>query len=687
MSTNERFDESITAWLEQTAPARLPDRVLEATFERTRTSRQQIGWRAIVGRAGVTRSVAALGGAAAVVTVAAALALGSFDDRPAVAGPPSSGDPGSAFVGTWLSTGDSDGGTQTMTVRVSADGAVEIVVTDDIASVCSRTPSTMTGTGRVEGSTRLVIPFPVYTCDDGSEPETLSGPPLEEQLRDWTLVLDPQTDTPTDNLGGLWLREGAELPSPDPTVTISDTMWPQSSLEEVRQAQELADAGDPAYTWQVDSMLASYGDANVAGDPLGAEIFERFIRKELGWEEFSGFAIMGYVEMGGHVEGVLFIRCAPGRTNPLYPKAYPELPSEVRSCAPTIDDSRYETVRFNVEQPALRGPSGVWVVTGWEMLQPAQPGSLFEHLYPDFDQRQVEQVAPPSNAEVTALLQAFLGARVDGEGAEKYLHLQEAGESLSPDMEVPILYATTSGTTYERFEIERVQGPVWPTGWVEFKVRLFAGDGSVVEQSFVVVRQENGRLGLVYGFPQTDNFPTTENGQPVPVPYSMLDGEVTFAAAPPWGDTILERTFTVLGGVGRGSASQFTMFTIVADPLTFEMGCEAGPVPADAEALAQSIRSNPDLEATAPVAVSVGGIDALQVDVVAAPGASDCGPMVLTDRLSGGQDGPMRLYLLDLPEGMSARILAIAISALESEFEHVVEAAAPIMDSFEFHRR
>jgi hypothetical protein len=127
------------------------------------------------------------------------------------------------------------------------------------------------------------------------------------------------------------------------------------------------------------------------------------------------------------------------------------------------------------------------------------------------------------------------------------------------------------------------------------------------------------------------------------------------------------------------------MFTIVPDPVTFERGCKAGPVPADAEALAQSIRSNPDLEATAPVAVSVGGIDALQVDVEAAPGASDCGPMVLIDRLSAGQDGPMRLYLLDLPEGMSARILAIAISALDSEFEYVVRAAAPILASFEFH--
>src|SRR3990172_7460763 len=124
------------------------------------------------------------------------------------------GDPGSPFEGTWVSTSDPDGGTQTMTVRVLADGAVEITVLDDVATVCSGTPSTMTGTGRIEGDTALVIPAPVYTCDDGSEPETLSGPPLQEQLRDWTLFLDPDTDTLSDGVGGVWLREGAEEPSP-----------------------------------------------------------------------------------------------------------------------------------------------------------------------------------------------------------------------------------------------------------------------------------------------------------------------------------------------------------------------------------------------------------------------------------------------------------------------------------------
>ena len=45
----------------------------------------------------------------------------------------------------------------------------------------------------------------------------------------------------------------------------------------------------------------------------------------------------------------------------------------------------------------------------------------------------------------------------------------------------------------------------------------------------------------------------------------------------------------------------------------------------------------------------------------------------------------MRLYVLDLPEGMSARILAIAIRRSDSDFERVVKAAAPVLDSIEFH--
>ena len=43
-----------------------------------------------------------------------------------------------------------------------------------------------------------------------------------------------------------------------------------------------------------------------------------------------------------------------------------------------------------------------------------------------------------------------------------------------------------------------------------------------------------------------------------------------------------------------------------------------------------------------------------------------------------------RLYVLDLPGG-SARALAIMITAPEAAFELALDAAAPVLDSFEFH--
>jgi hypothetical protein len=591
-------------------------------------------------------------------------------------------DPQSPFAGTWVSTSDADGGTQTMTVQVFADDVVEIVVLDTIATVCGGTSSTMTGTGRIDAGTALVIPALIYTCDDGSEAETLSGPPLEEALRDWTLVLDPETDTLSDGVGGVWLREGAEDPSPGPRV--SGQMWPQTSLEEVGEAQELADAGDPGYTWQLDPVLAS--DDNLY--PWNSEIVERFLREGLGWEQWGiGRSGVFAGQPGGPYDEVVLLRCAPGRTNPLYP----EMPPDVLGCAPTIDDFRYETVMISLEQPGRRGPSGVWVVTGWEMLQPVEPGTFYEHLYPHFQLQQVEQVAPPSDAEATALLQAFLGARVDGEGAEQYVHRHRDGWD---DVEVPILYATTGGSPYERYEIDRLQGPVWPSGWIEFRIHLFAEDGTEVEQSFIAVRQEDGRLGLMYGLPvDSDFFPTTEDGQPpAEAPYSLLDGEVTFAvAAPPWeepwdggaGDL---STF-MLFGLGRSS------MMIMADPLPVDPDCEPGQAPADAEALARTIRSNPYVGSTAPVAVRVAGVDALRMDVAfvasetVRPGCRELGlgPAVVEGLHHLYVDGRMRLYFLDLPDGMSARVLGIAIVASEESFEHVWEAAAPTVDSFEFH--
>ncbi|HKZ75584.1 MAG TPA: hypothetical protein VJ259_02865 [Actinomycetota bacterium] len=580
-------------------------------------------------------------------------------------------DPTSPFEGTWVSTSDADGGTQTMTVRVFADGAAEIVVTDDIATVCSLTPSTMTGTGRIEGGTQLVIPAPVYTCDDGSEPETLSGPPLEEQLRDWTLFLDPDTHTLSDGLGGVWLREGAEedegesleglggLEAPwDPSrfggtweSTAADTgflgtwestdidgsslllgirvseyasdgyevllldgaetcpsffgpitsddpitmtgigrvegremaidsqtwfceaaggpdlvtgdaslqiaaahtpfvhdpetdtllgptgrppgapswmqgrgvvwhrrppgsdpigvpfwgVWPQSSLEEAVEAQRRADAGDPAFTWQLAPELAAPPEGETFLFPYvfpqepaaanGAEILARFSRDVLGWERYVTVAKRDPWNSGEAGWTFVWIRCGPG-TNPLYPDD-----PNGGDCPPTIGDTHYQTVSLMVTQPVRSGPTGIWVVAGWTELAPSEePAS--DLRYHEWVTRQYEQVVPPTEAELVDGLEAFLSARVAGEGADAYL----TEGFYNPRPRVPLLYATTEGHRYERFEIVSVEGPAWPAAVYQVTVRLFARGGEdVVEQEFVVWAGSRGQLTM-------DSRGTTENG-------------------------------------------------------------------------------------------------------------------------------------------------------------------------------
>ena len=378
-----------------------------------------------------------------------------------------------------------------------------------------------------------------------------------------------------------------------------------------------------------------------------------------------------YVDGGGHYESVLFMRCAPGEKNPL-DAVYAEGPPEIRGCAPTIDELKNETVRISVTQLGRRGPTGIWVVDRLEIPQSAGPGNIWL-LDPDYlDPGQgVEQRVPPSDTEVTALLEAFLRARVEGADAEQYL-LREPEEIYSSSEKVPLLYATTSGAPYQRSEIQRMQGPVWPNGRMEYKVRLFAEDRTVVEQYFHVVRLENGRLGLLYGY-DYDNLPTTENGQSVPVPFSLLDGEVTFAAAPPWrtgpasnaSDTYM-----------RLQAAPEEHIVIGTDPLP---GCENVSAPADAEALAPMIMADPNSATTGTVPVRIAGLDGLQMDVDVDD--YSCWQLWGPDQLDRWRT---RLYLIDYP-GEPAQVLAIAVIAPEESFESVVEKATPIVESLEIH--
>jgi hypothetical protein len=604
-----------------------------------------------------------------VAAAAFALVLGGFagarslsSDEPV---PPADPNPKeSVFVDTWVNT-DLDGSTQTMVVRASGEDAYEIVVRDDSATVCSGAPSTMTGTGRLDGARELVIPSPVFTCDDGSEPKVESGLPLEEQLRNLTFVHDPDADILTDNSGLVWDR--------GETTHASGGMWPQSSLEEVQRAQRLADEGDPRYTWQVFSDWPPYPNM----EPSEADIFARFLQEKLGWEEFSWGVGPGLYPPEDWPWQFVVVRCAPGRTNPLYPND-----PDGRECAPTLDENRYETVMINADQPVRDSigevrASGIWVVTRWQMLQPSDPPITG---IDDFFQHQVQQVPPPSDAEATEFLSAFLQARVDGEGAEEFLQAP-------PEGQIPLLYATTSDAPYEGFEFDLAQGPEWPSGWMEFEVRLFAEDGrTVVEQPFLLDRGPDGHLLLVYRALEELDVTTTENGEAVAEPFEFLDGEMTLYATDRWTESFFYW--------GLGLDDDFDLrVEFAGNPRPVQTGCRPGRAPVDVESLARSIRSDPDLAATAPEPVTLGGIDGLRMDLTAAPGASPCKEYQLPEvlgkddywsALAPKQGTRIRLYLLDLPEGSSAQIMALAIIAPEDRLESLLEAAEPVVESVEF---
>ena len=408
-------------------------------------------------------------------------------------------------------------------------------------------------------------------------------------------------------------------------------MWPQTSFEEVRQAQELADAGDPAYTWQLDAEIAN-------GNSPNAEIVARFIHEKLGWEEYLFNPFVGWEQADSNL---IYVKCASGETNRMFPED-----EGAGRCAPTIDEFQYETISIDLAQPVRSDPTGIWVVSRWATATP------FAQADPTI-----------ADARATARLQAFLDARVAGQGAEGHVEVRGAVEA------VPLMYSTTTGNAFERYVIERVGGPSWPYGNAEYTLRLFADGGATVVEQPVSLR--DGGLYLAAS-------ETTQNGQPLAVTYSFFDGEVTFEAAAPW---------KVRGGLADWGA--LTMGDFWSSEAGIELvACEPGTAKEGARGLAWSILPDPDHAATDPVDVRVGGVDGLVIDVTIAAEVSVCGATSPSREVVTGptlKEGiRMRLYLLDLPEGPATRTLVIAIAAPEARFDAFIEKTSPIIESIEF---
>ncbi len=460
-------------------------------------------------------------------------------------------------------------------------------------------------------------------------------------------------------------------------------MWPQSSLEEVQKAQVLADAGDADYTWQVEPQLA--------GDEWGAylvdhgsEVVDRFLREVLGWDQYGFHSIQGDdgfapgffggargegLGRGGSYLGIVYLRCRPGEANSLYPNES-SWQHGTEPCAPTIDDLHFETVSLDLAQLDRRGSRGVWVVSDWRMTTP----------FAQADPAVVE-------AEATRHLEQFLAARIAGQDAEGYVEVD-------PDvaLDVQLLYATSTGAPYERYEIERVSDPDWPYSGMDFKVRLYANGGTtVVEQEI----SWSGGLSM-------DANTTTENGQPFVLSYTSSDGEVSVSAPGSWQMWWPDAAHVADVGVwfgglwgsedffGSGERIEFV------DPVAYDAWCAANggspllSAPADAAAIAQEVISDPNFETTAPVAASVGGVEAVSIDVALAPGGEACGiGMIEISRwihtIGWNPGWRLRLYLVDLPEGMSVQTLAITVVAPGERFDEVIAETTPIIESIAFN--
>jgi hypothetical protein len=176
----------------------------------------------------------------------------------------------------------------------------------------------------------------------------------------------------------------------------------------------------------------------------------------------------------------------------------------------------------------------------------------------------------------------------------------------------------------------------------------------------------------------------------VPVQFSILDGEVTLFAAPPWeagccpgteGDGNFDR-LGILQKPGLGYAD-FANFVFAAEPLGVGIACE-GPPPANAEALARRIVDDPDSETSEPVPVRIGGVEGFQIDVGDA--AQSSGLCAWDNDLLSRFDGwsaVRRIFMVDSPVE-SAKILTFAHVANPEHWDDAVADIAPILGSVQF---
>ena len=265
-------------------------------------------------------------------------------------------------------------------------------------------------------------------------------------------------------------------------------LWPQSTLDEVRR-------GTGARGCRRPRLHVAGRPALVDGaKPWGAEILDRFVRDELGWEEFK--TGNGYASAEGLYTELVIIRCAPGQTNPLYP----DDPEGRGLCA---DDQRLPVRDCDARIGTARAPRSFRHLGGDQMGNAAAPRADLpcSTTLPRFHAGGSTSKLPRRPTRKQQRLWRRSSRPESLAKAPSSTCSPSQKRSPFDNEEVPLLYGTTGSAPYERYETDRVEWPGVAVRLDEFRTRLFATDETVVEQSFAVIRQEDGHLGLVYGYP------------------------------------------------------------------------------------------------------------------------------------------------------------------------------------------
>jgi hypothetical protein len=327
MATDESFDELISTWLQETAPAQIPARVLEDAAERTRNSRQQIGWRGLLRSIDLSRSVLALGATAAIV-VAAVLALSPRIGEHEVGKLPTAGNAWSRVpIDSKWPTGQVDGlvagprglvavlgetGSHAMQLSVSTDGRTWTLAPNDqfpSDGVLWPPPGSrhLPVVVTTNGFIFVAAGNDVWASEDGSTWQRTADKARDQDLRAGSILAIAEGGPGLVAVGSdnkAWYSEdGSDWTSAEVPPPATETFEAQGASAPSVDMQGVTVAGDTLVAWG-NAIATAAGDATVVEPVLWTSTDGRSwasVRDVagIGWLQEVASGPNGFVAIGG----------------------------------------------------------------------------------------------------------------------------------------------------------------------------------------------------------------------------------------------------------------------------------------------------------------------------------------------------------------------------------------------------